>query len=161
MRTVIALFLIVIAQSCEQKTNKIEIIKFSDLENIILNSHSDYLVLNFWATWCAPCVKELPQFDQLLSRHQENGLEVILVSFDFVEQLEKKVSPFVERKKIKSEVVLLDETDYNSFIDKIDPGWSGAIPATLMINKRTGKRVFFEKEFKEGELENAFNSVMN
>jgi len=161
MKNIIVLFLMIIVQSCEQKINKVETIKFSDLDDIILNSQNEYLVVNFWATWCAPCVKELPQFDKLLDQHQEKGLKVVLVSFDFVEKLETKVIPFIEKKQIKSEVVLLDETDYNSFINKIDPSWSGAIPATLMINKRTGKRVFFEKEFKEGELEDAFNTVIN
>jgi len=159
MKNVILLFLVIIGISCTQKKNKISIIKFPELEETILNSQSEYLVVNFWATWCAPCVKELPQFDLLLTKNK--NLKVVLVSFDFAEQLEKKVIPFVEKRQIKSEVVLLDETDYNAFIDKIDPSWSGAIPATLIVNNRTGKRVFYEKEFKVGELEAAFNTIMN
>lgn len=159
MKNVIVLFLVVFGISCTQKKSKISIIKFPELEETILNSQSEYLIVNFWATWCAPCVKELPQFDQLLTKNK--NLKIVLVSFDFVEQLEKKVIPFVEKRQIKSEVVLLDETDYNAFIDKIDPSWSGAIPATLMVNNRTGKRVFYEKEFKAGELEVAFNTFMH
>lgn len=146
----------------ELKADDIEIIKFSDLERIIEDKKNDVLVVNFWATWCAPCVKELHQFDELREKYKGQNVKVVLVSFDFADQLNKRVIPFVEKRKVKSEVVLLDETDYNSFIDKIDPSWSGAIPATLMIDRRNGlKREFYEKEFKEGQLEQAFTKFIN
>jgi peroxiredoxin len=106
-------------------------------------------------------VKELPQFDDLYKKYQGKNVKIVLVSFDFADQLNKKVIPFVEKRNIKVEVVLLDETDYASFIDLIDPAWSGAIPATLMIDRRNGlKRQFYEKEFKEGQLELVFTEFI-
>ncbi|MDP4679414.1 MAG: TlpA family protein disulfide reductase [Cyclobacteriaceae bacterium] len=122
---------------------------------------NEILIVNFWATWCGPCVKELPQFDDLYKKYQGKNVKIVLVSFDFADQLNKKVIPFVEKRNIKVEVVLLDETDYASFIDLIDPAWSGAIPATLMIDRRNGlKRQFYEKEFKEGQLELVFTEFI-
>ena len=55
-----------------------------------------------------------------------------------------KVEPFIAKNNINSEVVLLDEPDYNAWIDEIDKDWSGTIPATLMVNLNMRKRIFFE-----------------
>lgn len=146
----------------EAKANEIEIIKFTDLKEIIENKDNDILVLNFWATWCAPCIKELHQFDELKEKYKGQNVKIMLVSFDFADQLNKRVVPFVKKREVKSEVVLLDETDYNSFIDQIDPSWSGAIPATLMIDRRKGfRKEFYEKEFKEGQLDETFTKFIN
>lgn len=134
----------------------IEVIKYNQLESILDSKTNDNRVVNFWATWCGPCVKELPQFEALLEKYKSENLEVILVSLDFANNLDSKVQKFVEKKGLKSTLYLLDETDYNSFIDKIDPSWSGAIPATMMLSARNEKKLFLEKEFKEGELEKAY-----
>lgn len=147
--------------STNTNAQEIKAIKYSALNEIITSKTSQYKVINFWATWCKPCIKELPQFEALNKKHRENGLEVILVSFDFAEDLEKRLIPYVNKKNIKSKVLLLDETDYNSFIDKIDPSWSGAIPATLMMDYRNGNKQFFEQEFKEGELEKVYLEFIN
>ena len=80
-------------------------------------------------------------------------LRLRLINLDYADKLDK-VNEFMVRKNIQSDVLLLDDIDYNSWIDKVDKSWSGAIPATLIINPRTGKRKFVEKELKEGELEN-------
>ncbi|MEO9806244.1 MAG: TlpA disulfide reductase family protein [Reichenbachiella sp.] len=138
------------------RAQSIEIIKYKDLAQIISSESDQNKVINFWATWCRPCVKELPQFLSLYEKYNTENLELTLVSFDFAEDLETKLKPFVERKKIEAKVYLLDETDYNSFIDKVDPSWSGAIPATLMIAKGNSKRKFVEKEFSENELEKVY-----
>ena len=161
MKKILFLVFLILAFA-EVKADEIDIIKFSDLKEIIEDKNNNLLVVNFWATWCAPCVKELHQFDELKEKYKGQNVKVVLVSFDFADQLSKRVIPFVEKRKVKSKVVLLDETDYNSFIDKIDPSWSGAIPATLMIDRRNGlKKRFFEKEFKEGQLDQTFTKFIN
>jgi thiol-disulfide isomerase/thioredoxin len=111
-------------------------------------------VINFWATWCGPCVKELPLFEQV----SIPNTKVTLINLDFVEKLDR-VDAFIARKSMKSEVLLLDEIDYNSWIEKVDKEWSGAIPATLIYNPATGKRTFTQQELKEGELEKLIASV--
>ncbi len=136
---------------------QIRIIKFKELQEII-NSTSDSIhVINFWATWCAPCVKELPLLETMNSKSLE-GIKITLVNLDFADKLDK-VNAFVERKKIKTEVVLLDEVDYNQWIDKVDKHWGGAIPATLIINSQSGKRKFIEHELEDGELEKLIEEV--
>lgn len=108
-------------------------------------SHPDTLyVVNFWATWCKPCIEELPSFDSLQAAHTQRPLKILLVSLDFKEDMETRVNPFLKRKKILAECVLLDETNGNDFIDLIHTGWSGAIPATLFVRDR--KKTIVEKK---------------
>lgn len=114
-----------------------------------LSNDSTY-VLNFWATWCSPCVKEIEYFEKLHTDRQDPKLKVILISLDFVNQLDSRVIPFLEEKGISAEVRIMTDTDYNSWIDQVDPGWTGAIPATLIYNK--DRRVFLEKELSYNEL---------
>lgn len=102
-------------------------------------------VLNFWATWCKPCVEELPVFEQLHQNSQGRKLRVILVSLDFVRQLETRLLPFLERRRLEPEVVVLDQTGANDWLERIDPRWEGSIPATLLY--RGQKRAFYEGSF--------------
>jgi thiol-disulfide isomerase/thioredoxin len=152
------IFIIVLLLSLSVKAQTVEVIKVPKLESLISESTGKVQIFNFWATWCGPCVKELPYFEataQLMSTE----INVNLISIDFVEEL-NKVEKFIERKGIESSVYLLDDVDYNSWIDKVDPSWSGAIPATLIVNPVTGKRKFIEHELQEGELEKLINELL-
>jgi thiol-disulfide isomerase/thioredoxin len=152
------IFVIVLSLSLGVKAQTVEVIKVPKLESLISESTGKVQIFNFWATWCGPCVKELPYFEataQLMSTE----INVNLISIDFVEEL-NKVEKFIERKGIESSVYLLDDVDYNSWIDKVDPSWSGAIPATLIVNPVTGKRKFIEHELQEGELEKLINELL-
>lgn len=133
-----------------------KVIKFPALETMLQKKEGPIQVINFWATWCGPCVKELPMFEQVNTNNA--NVKVTLVSLDFADKLDK-VDAFISRKSMKSEVVLLDEIDYNSWIDKVEKSWEGAIPATLIYNPTTGKRAFTQHELKEGELEKLIESV--
>ena len=129
-----------------------EIIKLPALQEIIQADSEQVKVINFWATWCAPCIKELPLFQQL--HEQRPDVRVTLVSMDLdLDPDPEKVYKFIARKKISAEVVILDEQNPNEWIDQIEKEWSGALPATIVINSRTGKKKFIERELHDGELE--------
>lgn len=130
---------------------EIPVIKIKDLESVMASKDHDIHVINFWATWCGPCVSELPYFEALTAEGRP-GVEVTLINLDFVDQVDR-VKKFVKRRSIKSTVLLLDEIDYNSWIDRVEKSWSGTIPATLIINSKTGKRKFIGKELDEGDLQ--------
>lgn len=135
-------------------------ITLNDLQQLITTSSEQIQVINFWATWCAPCVKEIPLFESL---NKENKLvHVTLVSMDYdLDPNPDKVNRFIARKKLQSNVVILAETDPNSWIDKIDKNWGGALPATLIINTKTAKRKLVQRELHEGELEKLIEEVKN
>lgn len=135
---------------------KVPLLTVDQLNQRISNGKDTVYVVNFWATWCSPCVKELPYFEQFANTMKQQPVKVLLVSVDFRSKLETSVKPFVKRKKLRNEVFLLNEKDPQSFFDKIDKNWSGAIPATLVVNAAKRKRQFIEKELTYNELLNLY-----
>lgn len=131
-------------------SQNVKLINIDQLKERIKNGKDSTYVVNFWATWCAPCIKELPHFEKLGAAHKSEKLAVLLVSLDFKSKLESNVIPFVKRKNLKNEVFLLNESNPQEFIDRIDPSWSGSIPATLFI--KNDKRKFVESEFTYEQL---------
>jgi thiol-disulfide isomerase/thioredoxin len=125
----------------------IQLVNKQWIDKISQNNSDTTFIVNFWATWCKPCVEELPYFEKITERYASKKVNVILVSCDFKKHLETKVIPFVKNKKIKSTVVLINESDPNNWIERVDSRFTGAIPATLIIN---GKKDF--RFFKEGEI---------
>ena len=124
----------------------VSVIRYPQLLDLLREDPGERVrVVNFWATWCRPCVAEMPYFESLPERIPQT--EVIFVSFDQAEELDARVIPFLRRHNIRSKVLLLDETDFNAFIDLVDPAWSGAIPATVFIGTT--------RHFHEGELTQA------
>lgn len=136
---------------------KVELLTVDRLNERIDQGKDTMYIVNFWATWCAPCIKELPHFEKLQQDKQPEKLKVLLVSLDFKSRLEKSVVPFVKKRELKNEVFLLDETDQQVFIDRIDKTWSGAIPATLFVKGE--KRKFLEKEFTYQTLLNEYQQL--
>lgn len=139
-----------VVKKVEQENPEIEVYNFKELEKVLQSEEEKLLVVNFWATWCKPCIEELPFFEDI-QRKNKSSIKVILVSLDFPNKLESQLIPFVNKKEIKSQVILLDDPYENEWIPKVDATWSGAIPATLLIYK--GKKAFYERSFTQEELE--------
>ena len=149
------LFLLTVLFSV-QSYGQINLLSIDRLDQRMQAGKDTVFVVNFWATWCAPCVEELPYFDRLSRENMQEKLKVILVSVDF-NSSKDEVFKFTQNQKIINEVFLLDEPDQQLFINRIDPGWTGAIPATLIIKNQTRK--FFEKEFTYAELLNEYLKI--
>jgi len=143
-------FLLFLLFSVKGYNQNVKLLTINQLNERIKNGKDSTYVVNFWATWCAPCIKELPHFEKLGAEHKSEKLAVLLVSLDFKSKLASNVVPFVKRKNLKNEVFLLNESNPQEFIDRIDPSWSGSIPATLFI--KNDKRKFVESEFTYEQL---------
>jgi thiol-disulfide isomerase/thioredoxin len=138
--------------------SNIRILNFNQFEpNLHLSNDTTY-VINFWATWCPPCRKELPAFEKLNKAYHNKPVKVVLVSLDFPNQIKSSLIPFIEKNKLKSEVLLLNDPDANAWIDKVNKSWSGSIPATLVYNK--DKRIFNEGSLTYTKLDSIVNQIM-
>ena len=142
-----------------QLEDDLEVYDYEGLQAFLSTSSEKTYVVNFWATWCGPCVKELPYFEQLNSNYVDKNVEVILVSLDFPKKYDSNLKPYIKKNQLKSKVIALNDPDANSWIPKISEEWSGAIPATLIFNK--DKRQFYEKSFTYGELETEVKQFIN
>ncbi|MFV0417937.1 MAG: TlpA disulfide reductase family protein [Dysgonomonas sp.] len=137
----------------EKKIGNIPIYTFNEIEPMFhpAASNDTTYIFNFWATYCAPCIKELPHFEALGKKYADKKIKIILISLDFKSRIQNGVIPFIEKRNIKLPVVVLADPDANAWIDKIDPLWDGAIPATLIVKK--GEKAFYNKEFTYEELD--------
>jgi len=130
---------------------------YDQLKKRIANPDTVYIV-NFWATWCGPCVKELPAFDQLQRTYKSKPLKVLLISMDFPSQYKSKLVPFVKGHPLQTSIYFASRKSDQEWIDDIDKNWSGALPATLVINKKKNIRHFYEKDFTYTELNNVYQT---
>tara|TARA_B100001758_G_C18107068_1_gene451595 strand:+ start:76 stop:567 length:492 start_codon:yes stop_codon:yes gene_type:complete len=154
--SIIGIFLVF---SCNNPTkDTIEVVDFDGLYSKIDLSINKTYVINFWATWCAPCVKELPYFERVNKDFNDKNIEVILVSLDFPSQIESKLKPYLKRNKIKSKVILLDDSKMNTWVPKVHEQWDGGIPATLIVNNSNYK--FYPKPFEKEELFAEINKLL-
>lgn len=153
----IVLFLI-FRQGFGQDKNSVTVrqLNFSQFEPFLHKQNDTLFVINFWATWCIPCRKELPAFEKINDKYKGNKVKVLLVSLDFPKQLRSHLIPFVQTNHLKSEIVLLNEPDPNKWIDKVDTSWAGSIPFSLIYGP--GFRESYEHPFEFDELDSIINS---
>ena len=152
----------VVKENLKNETVEVSSVKtytYNQLKPFLEKQDDKIYVINFWATWCAPCVKELPYFEKIQQEYANKNVEVLLVSLDFPKQVDKKLIPFINKNKIQSEVVLLDDINEDVWIKAIDESWSGAIPATIIYNKNNRK--FYEKSFDYETLKTELLTFIN
>ncbi len=142
----------------QNEGNEIPVMNFDTFEPRLQQDDDKIHVINFWATWCAPCVRELPAFEKLHENFRDQGVHVLLVSLDDPRQMDSRIKPFVDRMQLQSEVLVLDDPNSNRWIPLVSEEWSGAIPATVIYSR--DYHIFFEREFKYEELEEIILSII-
>ncbi len=155
----ILLALIFSVMGITAQAQEIKVWKLADLERAIAQSNKP-TVLNFWATFCQPCLKEIPYFQELVKKYEKQGVQLILVSVDGKEEYPKKIQAIAKRFKFTAPIVFLNESNADLFCPAVDPKWSGAIPASLFINNKKGYRQFFEDELSKQAFEAAVKAML-
>jgi thiol-disulfide isomerase/thioredoxin len=135
-------------------------VKATDLESYIKKADHP-LIVNFWATYCVPCMEEMPAFVDITKMHKREGLELLLVSLDMASAFPDKIAQFAKEKRLPDGLLWLAETNADYFCPKIDTQWSGAIPATLFINHKTGYRKFFEQQVSSVQLQGILAEMLD
>ena len=126
-----------------------QILSFEQFQPFLSTQSDTVFIINFWATWCAPCVAELPYFEKLNAELIGKKAKIILVSLDFKSQYTTKLLPFLKKNRLQPGVIVLSEKDPNAWIPKVYEAWSGSIPATLIFDKN--KAEFYEESFEKYE----------
>jgi thiol-disulfide isomerase/thioredoxin len=144
------LFIALSFMLCSTAFAQVKMLSLTQLQKRISNPDTVYVV-NFWATWCKPCIEELPYFEKLRTTYKNQPLKILLVSMDFQSKL-PAVKTFAAKHKLGSEVYLAARKSDQELIDAIDKEWSGALPGTLLVNRKKGIRIFKEQEFTYNEL---------
>ncbi|WP_121486661.1 TlpA family protein disulfide reductase [Chryseobacterium sp. 7] len=131
----------------------ISVVKYEDLEKRIEQEKDKLLVVNFWSTTCAPCVKELPHFMEVNAKYSEHQkYKMILVSLDRLADKER-VLKFIKNKNLTAEVLLLDDIKrMNTWIPRFEKDWDGNIPVTLFY-KNGAKFYFNDGEMSKEDLD--------
>lgn len=133
---------------CAQQIKKI---KIGELQKMI-DTSSVPLVVNFWATWCGPCIREISWFEKNVAAYADKKIKLLLVSIDFPGDYPKEITAFAKKQGYTSQIVWLNESNADVFCPKIDKSWDGSIPVTLMVNNKKHYREFYKQQLPEGKL---------
>lgn len=109
------------------------------IKRLVKEHGADVLVVNFWATWCGPCVEELPYFVNLAKRYPESKVRVVGLSLDFPDQIETGVVPFLRKRGIPYSNVIVYVDDPQQVIEQFSKDWSGELPATFFFDRQGNK----------------------
>lgn len=153
------LFILVSELKSQEYGLNIKTLNYEGLKPVLNKQDDKIYVINFWATWCIPCVKELPAFERLREEYYDKSVEVILISLDLSSQKDNVVVPFLKRKRIKSPVFIFNDSNEQFWIEDISKDWTGSIPSTLIYNKK--QRIFYERTFNYKQLNEVLQAFIN
>jgi thiol-disulfide isomerase/thioredoxin len=159
LRILFFLFLVLIHPEMHAQDKNIPVLNFSAFEKYLNQDSDTVFVINFCATWCGPCRRELPEFEKIHETYSHEKVRVLLVSLDFPSMLEKGLKTYLKNNLITARVLLLDEPDANAWIDKVDKSWTGSLPATLVYKGKN--KLFYEKELSYQDISGSIHSLTN
>ena len=149
----IGLSLLFASLSFFAKSQRIPSWKIEDVVDHYSKSTDSVYVVNFWATFCKPCVAEIPYLQSISSKYLNQKVNLLLVSLDLPVFYPGKIGAFARMNNFTAPIVWLNESDADHFCPMIDKKWTGSIPATVFVNGATGYKRFIESSMTEEQFE--------
>lgn len=134
--------------------------KIQDVVNYYTKNNDTTYVVNFWSTYCQPCIEEMPYLQSISKKYAINRVKLVFVSLDAKSFYPKKLKAFLKKKKITTSIIWLNETNADIFCPAVDKKWSGAIPATIIVHNKKGYKQFFEQQFTPQQFETALKQAL-
>lgn len=144
---------LIISLGLTTNAQNISSLKITDVVKYYSQQTDSIYIINFWATWCKPCVEELPYLQSVSKKYADKKVKLLLVSLDLASFYPAKIASFAKKQNITADITWLNETDADYFCNQVDKKWSGSIPATIIVNATTGYKQFYEQQFEEKEFE--------
>lgn len=154
---VILLFCLLSLMSQSQTIPKL---KIQDVVNYYTKNNDTTYVINFWSTYCQPCIEEMPYLQSISKKYATKKVKLVFVSLDAKSFYPKKLIAFLKKKKITTSVIWLNETNADIFCPAVDEKWSGAIPATIIVHNKKGYKQFYEKQFTPQQFETSLKQAL-
>ena len=152
------LLLLLLVCGVTLQAQNIPSIRATDVEGLSRSKDTVY-VYHFWATWCLPCVQELPEYNEVYRYFEKSPVCLRLISLDYKQDYPMRLAQFVMRKKVLPPVMWLNETNSNYFVPKIDERWEGSLPATFIV--QPGKyRKFVEGQASATQIIGLINPLL-
>jgi thiol-disulfide isomerase/thioredoxin len=151
---------LVLSVCCSYAQTTVTKMNIGELDEYITKSEKP-LIVNFWATFCKPCVDEIPYFLSHISDRYEGEVDLVLVSLDPQDYYPRKLTAFAGSRKFTAPIIWLNESNADVFCPRINVKWSGAISATLMINNKTGVKKFYDRQLTPLQFEKEVKQLVN
>jgi len=134
--------------------------KIEDVVSSYAAKNDTVYIVNFWATFCKPCIAEIPDFIRIVEKYKGQKVKLLLVSLDLPSFYPAKIAAFAKKNNYNTNIVWLNETNADHFCPMIDKKWSGAIPSTIIVNNKTGYRKFVEDQISPVDFEAAIKEAL-
>lgn len=134
--------------------------KIEEVVNAYSKKTDSVYIINFWATFCKPCVAEIPYLQSISKKYAGHKIKLLLVSLDLPAFYPGNIERFAKKNNFTADIVWLNESDADHFCPVIDKKWSGAIPATIFVNAATGYKKFIESSMSEEQFEKELKAAI-
>ena len=159
MKKIILLFLVCCSIQFTSNAQAIRKLKIEEVLHMI-DTSTQPLVVNFWATWCAPCIHEIPWFEKTIAQYADKKVKLVLVSIDYPDEFPAGITAFAKKNGYRSQIIWLNETDAEVFCPKVDKSWDGTIPVTMMVNNKKHFKQFYKQQLPESRLVQELKSLV-
>ena len=159
MKKILLLIMVCCALQFSLNAQSVRKMKIEEVLHMI-DTSTQPLVVNFWATWCAPCIHEIPWFEKTIAQYADKKVKLVLVSIDYPDEFPAGITAFAKKNGYRSQIIWLNETDAEVFCPKVDKSWDGTIPVTMMVNNKKHFKQFYKQQLPESRLVQELKSLV-